>query len=212
MTDVFLDGKFIGKVQNPKKLIDIIKEKRRKGLISDQVNITYLDHLNLVRILTDSGRARRPLILVENGKPKLTKEHLEEIIRGTMSWTDLIKNGVIEYLDAEEEENAYVALKPEDLTKEHTHLELDPIIILGLSTSLVPFPGFDRGDRVNFGSKMVGQAIGMYALNFHQRVDTKSNIIVYPQVPLIKTHINDVLNDENHSGGQNSIVTIMKIP
>ena len=209
MVDVFLDGNFIGTVENPQKIVDELKSKRRKGQIPDQMNISYLEQLGLIRILTDSGRARRPLIVVENSKPKLKKDHLDKIKQGKMTWSDLIKNGVIEYLDAEEEENAYIALKPEDLTDEHTHLELDPVVILGLSTSLVPFPEFDRGDRVNFGAKMVGQAIGTYSLNFPLRTDTKSNILVYPQVPIVKTHINDVLKDEDHSGGQNIIIAVM---
>jgi len=209
VTDVFLDGKFAGTTKDPQKLIDFVKEKRRKNQISDQVNTAHLEHLDLVRVITDSGRARRPLIVVKNGKPKLLKEHLDKIKQKKMTWSDLLKEGVIEYLDAEEEENTYVALKPEDLTDEHTHLELDPTTILGLSTSLVPFPEFNRGDRVNFGAKMVGQAIGMYSLNFPMRVDTKSNILIYPQVPLVKTHINDVLKDEDHSGGQNIIIAIM---
>jgi len=209
MIDVFMDGKFIGTTEIPEKIVDTIKEQRRNGKISEQVNVVYLKHLELVEILTDSGRARRPLIVVENGKPKLTKDHIEKIKENKMTWSDLINEGVIEYLDAEEEENAYVALRPENLTSEHTHLELDPTIILGLSTSLVPFPEFDRGDRVNFGSKMVGQAIGMYSLNFPMRIDTKANILVYPQVPLIKTHINDVLKDEDHSGGENIVIAIM---
>jgi DNA-directed RNA polymerase subunit A' len=209
MTDVFLDGKFIGTTNNPEKLVEKIKEKRRKNQISDQINIAYLEDLDLVRILADSGRARRPLILVEKGKPKLTREHLEKINQKKMAWPDLIKEGIIEYLDAEEEENAFIALRPDDLTQEHTHLELDPVVILGLSTSLVPFPEFDRGDRVNFGAKMVGQAIGVYALNYLMRIDTKSNILVYPQLPLVNTHVTDVLKEENHPGGQNIIIGIM---
>lgn len=209
MTDVFLDGKFIGTIDSPEKFVQMIREKRRKNQISDQINTAYLEHLDLVRILTDSGRARRPLIVVEKGKPKLTREHLEKINQKKMIWSNLIENGIIEYLDAEEEENAYIALRPENLTQQHTHLEIDPVIILGLATSLVPFPEFDRGDRVNFGAKMVGQAIGMYAINYAMRIDTKSNILVYPQLPLVKTHITDVLKEENHSGGQNVIVGIM---
>ena len=209
MIDVFLGGRFVGTTENPEKIVNSIRERRRKGQISEQINVAHLKHLNTIKILTDSGRARHPLIVVENGKPKLTREHIEKIKKKKMSWSDVIKEGVIEYLDAEEEENAYVALKPEDLTKEHTHLELDPATVLGLSTSFVPFPEFDRGDRVNFGAKMVGQAIGMYSLNFPMRTDTKSNVLIYPQVPLVKTHINDILNDEDHAGGQNVVIAIM---
>jgi DNA-directed RNA polymerase subunit B' len=209
MVDIFIDGRFIGSTENPENVVKTIRKRRRKELISNQVNLAYLEHLNMIRILTDSGRTRRPVIVVEKGKPKLTKEHLDKIKENKIGWHDLINEGVIEYLDAEEEENTYIALKPENLTEEHTHLELDPVITLGLSTSLVPFPEFNRGDRVNFGAKMVGQAIGMYSLNFPLRSDTKSNILIHPQVPLVKTHINDVLKDEDHSGGQNIVIAIM---
>ncbi len=209
MTDLFIDGRYIGNVKTPEKLVSSVREARRKGQLSNQVNVVYLDHLDVVTILTDAGRARRPVIVVENGKPKLTKEHIENVQKGKMKWSDLIFNGIIEYLDTEEEENAYVALRPEDLTPEHTHLELDPTIILGLATSLVPFAEFDRGDRVNFGGKMIGQSIGLYSLNFPIRVDTKSNILLYPQVPLVKTHMNEIVSDENHPGGQNVTLAVM---
>ncbi len=209
MTDLFVDGKFMGELKNPLKLVNAIRESRRKGQISDQINIAYHEHHDIVVILTDSGRARRPLIIIENGKSKLTKDHIEDIKRGKIKWSDLINQGSIEYLDTEEEEDAYIALKPENLTQDHTHLELDPTIILGLATSMVPFPEFDRGDRVNFGGKMIGQSIGVYATNFPLRVDTKANILIYSQVPLIKTHINDVVSDENHPGGQNVTLAIM---
>jgi len=209
MIDVFIDGRYVGVTRNPEKLVELVREKRRSGKILNQINVSYLEHLDEVKIVTDAGRVRRPLIIVENGKSKLTREHLEKIKKGEMSWRDLAQKGIIECLDAEEEENAYVALKPEDLTNEHTHLELDPLIILGVSTSFVPFPEFDRGDRVNFGSKMVGQAIGIFSTNFLKRVDTKTNVLVYPQKFLVKTHIDDVLHYENHPSGHNVVIAVM---
>jgi len=209
MVDVFIDGRYIGVTEKPEELVKFVKQRRRVGKISNQINISYLDYLNEIKIVTDSGRVRRPLIIVENGKSKLTREHLEKLDKGEITWTDLIQNEIIEFLDAEEEENAYVALKPEDLTNDHTHLELDPLVILGISTSFVPFLEFNRGDRVNFGSKMVGQSIGIFSTNFLKRVDTKSNILVYPQNSLVKTHINDVLNYENHPSGQNIVIAVM---
>jgi DNA-directed RNA polymerase subunit B' len=209
MTDVFMDGRYLGKIENPDKLVNSLKEKRRTNKVSQQINVAHREDLNEIRIVTDPGRVRRPLIIVEDGKPLLTREHLEKIQKGEMRWNNLVQEGVLEYLDAEEEENAYVALKPEDLTKKHTHLEIDPLVIFGISTSFVPFPEFNRGDRVNFGSKMIGQAIGMFSTNFLKRVDTKTNILVYPQKFLVKTHIEEVLQHENHSGGHNAVVSVM---
>lgn len=208
MTDIFLDGKFIGTTNDPEKIIGDIKEKRRNGLISDQINVAFHPHLDEVKILTDSGRVRRPLIVLENGKSKLTQEHVEKIKRGELKWEDLIKNGIIEYLDAEEEENAYIALKSSEVTSEHTHLELDPSTILGLSASFIPFPEFNRGDRVNYGAKMVGQSIGLFAKNFLNRTDTKSNVLLYPQVPLVQTYAHKVVNYDKHPNGMNVVVAV----
>lgn len=207
--NVFLDGRFIGTTEEPEKLVAEIREKRRRGEIPHQVNVAYLEWINEVRILTDAGRIRRPLIIVENGKPKLTKEWIEKLKNGEITWDDLIKNGIIEYLDAEEEENAYIALREEDLTPEHTHLEINPATILGLSASLIPYAEFNRGDRVNYGAKMAGQAIGIYATNYLRRVDTKSNILLYPQVPLVQTHSYRIINYDKHPGGMNIVIAFL---
>jgi DNA-directed RNA polymerase subunit B len=208
MADVFLDGKFIGTTKEPEKFVKEIRERRRKGLISPQINVAYHEHLDEVKILTDSGRVRRPVIIVENGKPKLTEEHIQKLKVGAMKWEDLISNGIIEYLDAEEEENCYIALREEDLTPEHTHLEINPALILGFSASFIPYAEFDRGDRVNYGAKMVGQSIGLFTTNYLNRVDTKSNVLIYPQVPLVQTHAHRVAGYEKHPNGANVIVAV----
>lgn len=208
MATIFLDGKFMGETNEPEKLVADIRKMRRAGEISYQVNVAYHPHLNEVRIVADSGRVIRPLVVVENGIKKLTEEHVEKLKKGELTWSDLIKLGVIEYLDSEEEENAYIALKEEELTSEHTHLELDPAIILGLSASFIPYPEFNRGDRVNYGAKMVGQSIGIFTTNFQARVDTKSNIMVYPQKPLVKTHVYDVVPYNKHPNGSNVVIAV----
>jgi DNA-directed RNA polymerase subunit B len=209
MVNVFFDGRYIGTTEEPEKLVNTIIEKRRTGQISNQINVAYYPHLNEVRILGDSGRVRRPLIVVENGKPKLQKEHIEKLKKGELTWSDLVKNGIIEYLDAEEEENAYIALTEKDLSPEHTHLELDPSLILGLSASFIPYAEFNRGDRVNYGAKMVGQAIGIFSTNFLMRTDSKSNILIYPQKPLVQTHAHIATNYENHPAGINATVAVI---
>ncbi len=42
------------------------------------MNITYYDKNNEIYIFNDSGRARRPLIIVKDGKPVLSDKHLEK--------------------------------------------------------------------------------------------------------------------------------------
>jgi len=208
MTDVFIDGKFIGTTNGPEKIVNDIRAKRRSGVISSQVNVAYHEQLGEVKILTDGGRVRRALIVVENGKPKLTSEHIQKLKTGMITWEELIKNGIIEFLDAEEEENCYISLKEENLTTEHTHLEIDPAVILGLSASFIPYAEFNRGDRVNYGAKMVGQSIGLFITNYLNRVDTKSNVLLCPQKPLVQTHAHRVLGYDKHPNGNNIIIAI----
>jgi len=206
---VFLNGEYIGEVESPAEFVASIRDMRRKGKIPPYVNVAYHEHLNEVRILTSAGRVVRPLIVVENGIPKLTKEILEKVKRGELTFSDLVKNGIIEYLDAEEEENAYIAVRPEEVTKEHTHLEIDPAVILGFSAQFVPYPEFNRGDRVNYGAKMGDQSIGIFAANFLNRVDSKSNILVYSQRPLVQAYIHKILDSaENYPNGINVVIAV----
>ncbi|MGB9674838.1 MAG: DNA-directed RNA polymerase subunit B, partial [Nanopusillaceae archaeon] len=77
--EVFVDGIFVGYVDNPEEFINRFKEYRRKGMIPYFVNIYYDEERNAIDITTRKGRILRPLIVVKNGKPLLTKEHLEKL-------------------------------------------------------------------------------------------------------------------------------------
>jgi len=206
---IFLDGEYIGETDNPKEFVENVRRMRREGKIPPHVNIAYHEHLGEVRILTSAGRAVRPLIVVEDGIPKLTKEIIEKVKKGELTFSDLVKNGIIEYLDAEEEENTYIATKPEDVTKDHTHLEIDPAVVFGFSAQFVPFPEFNRGDRVNYGAKMGDQSIGIFTSNFKNRVDSKYSVLVYPQKPLVQAYIHKILDAaENYPNGVNVVIAV----
>ncbi|MCD6398461.1 MAG: DNA-directed RNA polymerase subunit B [Candidatus Aenigmarchaeota archaeon] len=209
MSLIFFNWAYIGEVNNPDVLVKEIINKRRSGILPEEVNVYYDKILDEVLINTDSGRLRRPLIIVKNGKPMLTKKHISDVQSGKKTFEDLVKDGVIEYLDSDEEENSYIALRPEDVTKEHTHMELNPIIIFGLSSSLIPYGEYDRGDRVNYGAKMIGQSLGFYSSNFLIRTDTKSNILLYPQIPLTSSETFDIFNLDKHPSGQNVVIALL---
>ena len=124
-----------------------------------------------------------------------------------MKWADLIEQGIIEYIDAAEEENAFVALYENELTSGHTHLEVHPIDVLGVVTSLVTFANHDQGPRLLKGSKTNKQSLGIYAANYLLRVDTDVSILHYPQKPLVRSFIYDSL--DIYPAGQNIVVAIM---
>ncbi len=209
MTDVFMDERFIGVVENAPTFLETIKEERRKGNISDVVNFYYDMDFNEIIIETSRGRARRPAIVVKNGKNTLTTELIEKMKKGEITWDSLRKEGIIEYLDAAEEENALVALDESELTKDHTHLEISPILMLGCCTAMIPYSNFGSSSRLIRGSKIQKQSLGVYCLNFLIRVDTDSSILHYAQRPIVKTFVHDIFHYDMRPAGQNVVIALM---
>ena len=209
MIDVFLDEKFIGVVADPKKFVSDIRNERRSGRLPPEVSIAYDKSLREIRIETSRGRTVRPLIVVENGKSKLTDEVFERSRKNEIKWSDLVTQGVIEYLDAAEEENALIALDEKELTEKNTHLEISPSVMLGYVTSLVPYANFGQSSRLNRGSKTQKQSLGLYTANYLIRMDTDVSVLHYPQIPIVKTFMHDIANYKNHPAGQNVVIALM---
>ena len=42
----------------------------------------------------------------------ITRKHLEDIRSGKLRWSDLVREGVLEWIDAEEEEDTFIAVEP----------------------------------------------------------------------------------------------------
>lgn len=205
--DVFFNGIFIGNIIKPMDFISILRERRREGVLPLQMNFRYDSDFETVFISTEVGRVLRPLVIVENGVSKLKDEHLVRLENGEINWNDLIREKVIEYLDASEEENALVALFKEELTSDHTHLEVDPTDLFGVVNSLVPFVNHNSCAKVIKGSKSYKQALGLYVANYLCRLDTDVSILHYPQKPIVKSFVYDTLN--TYPAGQNLVVAIM---
>ena len=209
VSEVYLNGRFVGTVDNPHDFVDHVVGERRKGKITSNLNVLYDDISNEVYVESSKGRARRPLIVVKDGKPLITEQQIKQVEKGEMSWSDLVNQGAIEYLDAAEEENAYIAFYENELTKEHTHIELAPLTMLGLTTALVPYGNFNQSARLNAGSKNQKQALGFYAANFNLRMDMDVNILHTPQVPMVQSIMHSISDYDKHPSGQNFVVAIM---
>jgi DNA-directed RNA polymerase subunit B' len=207
-TNIFLNGRNVGSHPDGKSLAQRLRERRRMNELSSQVNIYYNKKLNELHILTDKGRVRRPYIVVEDGKSRLTNEVLTRIKNNDLSWNHLVKMGIIEYLDAQEEENALIAINCDELTPEHTHVEVDPSNMFGVVAGVLPYPEHNSSPRITMACAMAKQSLGIYATNFGSRYDTRGYVMYYPQEPMVRTRIYNSLNLREKAAGQNCIVAL----
>ncbi|MBO4348141.1 MAG: DNA-directed RNA polymerase subunit B [Candidatus Methanomethylophilaceae archaeon] len=261
-TRVFVNGDLCGMHSNARKLVDDIRDRRRCGLISGQVNIRYDEDMNEVIINCDEGRLRRPLLIVKNGKLSLTRKHIERIRESLGSagsdsskirWDDLFREGIVEWIDAEEEEDTLILVSPYDVPRrcpscghalspedadwmnpgkgsdailkckwcggefevpskfdvKYTHMELDPMIILGVASGIVPYPEHNSAPRVTMGAGMGKQALGIPTANYRIRPDTRGHLMQYPQVPMVQTQSMKIMKYEHRPAGQNFCIAVL---
>jgi DNA-directed RNA polymerase III subunit RPC2 len=90
-----------------------------------------------------------------------------------------------------------------------THLEIDPMTILGVVAGLIPYPHHNQSPRNTYQCAMGKQAMGTTALNQYERIDTVLYTLVYPHKPLVTTKTLDMINFDSLPGGQNAIVAVM---
>ncbi|MCS5661511.1 MAG: DNA-directed RNA polymerase subunit B, partial [Dehalococcoidia bacterium] len=212
---VYFNGDLIGTHKAPRDLVTEIRQRRRKNMISNVVNVRYDDSLDDVIINSDPGRIRRPLLVVQrNNRLKIKERDIENLQQGKFVWNDLLEKGLIEYIDAEEEENCLIALNESHLKKnkkthKYSHMEVDPLTILGVATSNVPFPEHNSSPRCTMGAGMSKQSLGLGQANYRIRPDTRGHLLHYAQRPMLQTEAMKYNTLRNRPAGQNMVVAIM---
>ena len=85
MVDVYLNEKFIGSVDKAEDFIKDVKDKRRSSKIPFNLSVSYDESFNEIYLNSTKGRSMRLLIRVEDGKPMLTKEHVDKLINNEIT-------------------------------------------------------------------------------------------------------------------------------
>ena len=206
---VYVNGSLVGTHPDPEQLAHQIRQARRRGDVSEMVNVSVSEHTDEVIVNADAGRARRPLFVVEGGEPLISQEEVDALKAGELEFQDLVEHGYVEFIDAEEEGDIYVAVEEEELTPNHTHLEIDPQLMFGIGAGMIPYPEHNASPRITMGSGMIKQSLGLPSANYRVRPDTRQHLLHYPQLSLVKTQTTEQIGYDDRPAAQNFVVAVM---
>nr|CAD2162173.1 unnamed protein product [Meloidogyne enterolobii] len=204
---IFLNGSVVGITDDIENILSTIKMMRRKGFLNPFVSVSK--NANSIYLASDGGRLCRPYIIVENGVPLLKQSQIEAVKDGTKTFDNLISEGVLEFLDVNEINNARISVYEHQIISQTTHLEIEPFTLLGVVAGLIPYPHHNQSPRNTYQCAMGKQAMGSCGYNQQKRIDTLMYLLVYPHKPLVKTKTLELSNFEKLPAGQNAIVAVM---
>ena len=164
-TKVFVNGCWVGLHRNPKDLVDTLRSLRRNVNLPIEVAVVWDLKDRELKLYSDAGRCCRPLFIVDTDtqKLKIQREHVNHVIAkerqaasGEMQpygWSELVADGLIEFIDTNEEETVMIAMHIEDLYESslysytYTHAEIHPAMVLSVCASIIPFPDHNQSPR-----------------------------------------------------------------
>ncbi|KAK1372478.1 hypothetical protein POM88_028671 [Heracleum sosnowskyi] len=184
---IILNGLILGKHRRPKRFAESMRKLRR----------------------ADGGRVCRPLVIADRGVSRIKERHMKELKYGIRNFQSFIQEGLIEYLDVNEENNTLIALYEGEATTDTTHIEIEPLTILGVCAGLIPFPHHNQSPRNTYQCAMGKQAMGNIAYNQLCRMDSLMYLLVYPQRPLLTTRTIELTGYDKLGAGQNATVAVM---
>ena len=210
---IFLDGKFIGYFSDGEELVSSLRELRRNNKINSHVGISLHTPeeegaTKRLYVNCNAGRVLRPVILIKDGKSLLTNDLIEKTSKKLVSWLDLIRMGVIELIDANEEENCDITFDEKN-TKKFTHLEIFSSAILGAGASIIPYPEHNQSPRNTYESAMAKQSLGFSTPMMNTSTYVRQHFMLYPQTPIVSTKAMNLLGLEKRPAGQNCVVAVL---
>jgi len=74
---VHVNGTIVGITRYATRFVYNFRKLRRAGKVNEFVGVYINHHQKTIHVASDGGRICRPMIIVENGKPRVRTEHIE---------------------------------------------------------------------------------------------------------------------------------------
>jgi DNA-directed RNA polymerase beta subunit len=226
---LFVNGIAVGIVND--KIFEFankVRDLRRERRIHRDTSVFVNPEQREIYVSCEPGGLRRPLIF--HGHDAISRDacfqkimHIWKYIgfedASRDLWKELLNNGIVEYIDKLEEINFWIHEDPEnniDTTllsdkphpiKFYTHSVVNAILQYSESTCCIPFLNHNPTPRITYQSNMGQAAIGIPMLDVGFR--TSASRLLYPQRPLIRTFVEEILRLNEVPSAQNVIVAIL---
>ena len=214
---VFVNGSWVGVVENAYEYYLYVKNLKHSGVINIYTSVIFDIKKFEIRICNDAGRLTRPVLKTTNNKILLNNNVINDLRNKKVSWIDLItknkySDSIIEYIDPEEQNHSLIAMdysKLDTIHKKFNFCEIHPSSIFGILASCVPFPDHNQSPRNTYQCAMSKQSMGVYVTNYDNRMDKTAYVLNYPTRPLVDTRIMNIIKVNQIPSGSNVIVAIM---
>jgi len=213
---VIVNGNWVGIVEDAYHLYLFLKQKKYEAILNIYISIIFDYKRKEIRICNDAGRATRPVYRVKDKKLLMDSSVLDKILQHNLPWNELfvnhhINDSVLEYIDAEEQNCAMIAMHTKqciEKKRNFTHCEIHPSTIFGILASCIPFPEHNQSPRNTYQCAMGKQAMGMYTTNFDNRMDKTAYVLCYAMRPLVDTRLMNFIHLNKIPSGSSVIVAI----
>jgi DNA-directed RNA polymerase II subunit RPB2 len=88
---IFVNGNWVGVIDKPIELVNLLKLYRRNGIIPIFTSISFDYEHNTIYIYSDAGRLSRPIYYIDNNKPSFSRTEVIDLLnRGTITWEQIV--------------------------------------------------------------------------------------------------------------------------
>ena len=179
-TMVFVNGDLLGLIEEASEteyVYQTLKKMKRLAQLSSYISIAWFQYKKELVIQVDGGRYCHPVYVLNEGNQFEINKHSREDLN-SKSWSDLVNDGSIEYLDTNEDETSLIAIFPYQLIPGMIHPIKRGVVVAKIGHDVDNYINFKSEDGSLLGPEEAHNLIGEKLTNKIKKIwDEYCNII-----------------------------------